>query len=116
MIGKRRGSVMRLAVPAFFGLPQTFTDTTGQSRQCWPTMQAAGGAVRIAVAERSFPALAAGDPIARTAAQNQFQALRSNGMLVLGYAFSRTSGGATDPMLAFRCTASSGLLKGLLGS
>jgi len=90
---------MRFAVPAYFGLPQTFTDTTGQTRQCWPTIQAAAGAVRIVVPERTFPALAAGDPIARVAAQNQFQALRNNGTLVLGYAFSRTGGGATDPLL-----------------
>ena len=44
---------MRLAVPGFFGLPQTFTDPTGQTRQCWPTIQVAGGAVRIVVPHRS---------------------------------------------------------------
>lgn len=79
---------MRLAVPAFFGLGQD-----------WARLDAAGDAVRIVVPEQSFPALAAGDPNARTAAQNQFQALRNNGTLVLGYVFSRTGGGATDPLL-----------------
>lgn len=91
---------MRLAVPAFFGLAETFTDTTGQTRQCWPTIQAAASAVRIVVPDGSFPALAAGDPNAKKAAQDQFNALRSNGMLVLGYVFSRTGGGATDPLLS----------------
>ena len=102
---KRRRVVMRLAVPGFFGLPQTFTDTTGQTRQCWPTIQVAGGAVRIVVPHRSSEpqgdALPEGgvgaaslrSPATRPRTTHHHRSLRDAFSRPVGYCVLRTTSG-----------------------
>jgi hypothetical protein len=85
---------MRLAIPAFFGLPQTWTDSGGITHNCWQSIQAAGAKVSITVADASFPQLAANNPQAQMLAQQQFDACRALGQKVLGYVSTRTGGGA----------------------
>jgi hypothetical protein len=90
---------MRIAVPAFWGLPQTWTDTSGQVQNCWQSMQAAGNTISVVVAESSFPALASNNPAAKMAATTQFGQF-GGGVLVMGYVFSRAGGGMADSLLS----------------
>src|SRR5436309_2566448 len=86
---------MKIAVPAFFGLPQMWTDSSGQQHNCWQSIEAAGGKVSIVVADASFPGLAAANPQAGNLARQQFDRCRAVGQKILGYVSTRTGGGAT---------------------